>query len=215
MSLPSVVRIATRADEDALIEHCRLHHDENGVYGVPREVFPFSPDDARRMIARAWDREGGLIGVIGPRDALEASIFLIVSKLWHTSNDHMHIEEFYTFVHPDFRKTKHVKALGDFAKACADELGLPLIGGLVANNQTESKLRLYQRMYGNPVGAFFIYHGIRDPAGDKEGLRFWDHPFPRPGVAVIDTRGLSREDMKALETLRVKRSNGTGIGAHG
>lgn len=207
----SAVRVATPADEEALLRHCQMHHAETGVYGVGQDVFPLDDDMVRAMLHRTFNRQGGIIGVIGTGTDLEASICLLITTLWHTKA--YHIEELWTFVHPDRRKTKHAKALSEFAKACARELDVPLIGGLITNDKTESKLRLYQRTYGYPRGAFFVFNPADEPQAERPtpgAVLFWDNPFPRPGVSVIETSGLSQEQLAALSRMKSKRgSNGT------
>ena len=39
-----------------------------------------------------------------------------------------------------------------------DDLGIPLIIGVLSNQRTEAKIRLYERQFGAPAGAFFLYN---------------------------------------------------------
>lgn len=200
------VRVAIAEDVPELLRHCQMHHSETGVYGVGRDVFPLDDEECLSMIWRGIHRAQALIGVIGePGGPLEASIYIILTKLWHTSERHMHLEELWTFVHPKKRKSKNAQALTDFAKSAANELGVPLIGGLITNDKTETKLQFYQRTYGDPKGAFFVYYPgpMEKQAGQKKkGIKFWDNPFPRPGVTVIETGTLNKAGLDVVSQLK-------------
>ena len=69
------------------------------------------------------------------------------------------IAEKLVFVHPDFRSAKggRAKKLCEFSKSVSDELGIPLIIGVVSTDRTRGKVRLYERVFGEPAGAFFLY----------------------------------------------------------
>lgn len=127
---------------------CHVLHEENGV-------FPMAEHRVRAMMARAWKREGGVIGIIGERGAPEGCIFLIMDQPWYS--DVVFLEELLNFVHPRFRKSNHAKSLVEFAKTCSQKLGIPLMIGIISNHRTKEKVRLYQRQLGAPVGAFFLY----------------------------------------------------------
>jgi hypothetical protein len=62
------------------------------------------------------------------------------------------------FVHPDFRAAKCGRAakLCDFAKQARAQLSLPLFIGILSTDKTEAKVRLYQRKFGAPSGAYWI-----------------------------------------------------------
>jgi N-acetylglutamate synthase-like GNAT family acetyltransferase len=142
------VRIATRADEPEIIRLLKIMHAEGGM-------LPLSIPRAREMFNRAFDKTGGIIGVIGPKNDIKAMIFLNISHYWYT--DECHVEEIYNFVRQDHRKSEYAKDLINFAKDCADKLKMPLVIGVLTNQRMESKVRLYRRILGTPVGAFFVY----------------------------------------------------------
>lgn len=149
MTSASVVRTATREDEGGLMDMCRLLHSENGI-------FPLDEELVRDMLHRAFNRGGGLIGVIGEKDKLEGMIYLHISNYWYSRE--VYLEELFNFVHPDHRRSHHAKALIDFAKKCAGgDTGVRLLIGVVSNIQTQAKVRLYERQLGPPAGAFFLY----------------------------------------------------------
>ena len=77
--------------------------------------------------------------------------------MWYSDNPVL--EEKAIFIHPDFRSAKGGRArqLCEFSKQVADSLGIPLIIGVLSNHRTEAKVRLYERQFGKPSGAFFLY----------------------------------------------------------
>ncbi len=147
-----IVRIATRDDESQIIDLLHVMHFENGM-------MPLDEQCAREFFSRAFDRKGGIIGVIGDSKDIKAAIYLLLTRFWYTSA--MHIEECFNFVRPDARKNKstnhYAPSLIRFAKRCADEIKVPLVIGVLTNNRMEAKVRLYRRSLGVPAGAFFVY----------------------------------------------------------
>lgn len=144
----SRVRLAMRADEEELMDQCRRLHDENGWMQM-------SENRVREMFQRHFNREGGIIGVIGGPGKIEASIALKISQVWYS--DEWFLEELFNHVLPEYRRSNNAKDLITFAKTCADSIGLPLAIGILSNERTEAKVRLYQRQLSKPSGAFFIY----------------------------------------------------------
>jgi hypothetical protein len=78
--------------------------------------------------------------------------------MWYS--DAQVLEEKAIFIHPDYRSAKGGRArrLCEFSKRAADGLGIPLIIGVLSNHRTEAKVRLYERQFGKPSGAFFLYN---------------------------------------------------------
>ena len=144
----SIVRLATHSDEPDVMNICRALHQENGV-------FKLSEDKLRAFLKRAFDNQNGLVGLIGGPGRVEAIMFLVISTLWYS--DQFVMEELFSFVRPEYRKSSHAKALIEWAKKCSDAVKLPTIIGVLSNTRTEAKVRLYQRQLGKPVGAFFIH----------------------------------------------------------
>lgn len=144
----SVIRMATAFDEEEIMALCRELHEENGI-------FPMHDPSVRATLRKAFDKQGGIIGLIGPPGAVEAMMFLLISNTWYT--EQWHLEELFSYVRPDYRRSTHAKAMVEWAKRCADEVHLPLIIGIISNERTEAKVRLYQRQLQKPAGAFFVY----------------------------------------------------------
>lgn len=152
----SVVRTAQPREEEDIMQVCRELHEENGLFDMDETM-------VRAMLRRAFDRRGGIIGVIGGPGAIEAVIFLIISNFWYSQQPHL--EELFSYCRPQYRRSGHAKSLVEFAKRCSDELYMPLVIGIVSNIRTEAKVRLYRRQLSEPAGAFFVYNS---PAAAKE-----------------------------------------------
>ena len=144
------VRTATPADENAIMELARLLNNENGV-------FKMNEDKVRDIVRSSLYLHGGIVGVIGSADRIEGMVLLRVSQYWYS--DAHFLEEMFVYVHPDFRAAKGGRArkLVEFAKQASEKLGLPLMIGILSNSRTDAKTRLYERQFGTPAGAFFLY----------------------------------------------------------
>lgn len=145
------VRTADRSDEGEIMDMCRMLHEENGLFSLnERKV--------RDVLGIAFDHRGGTLGVIGSPGSIEAMIFmLIVQGMWYT--DEWHLEELFSYVRPECRRSENAKLLIQFAKQSSIELGIPLVIGIISNTKTEQKVRLYQRQFSKPNGAFFVFGG--------------------------------------------------------
>lgn len=145
------VRVGTPADVDDIMELALNACNENGfVNAVPARLL--------HEIWPALNRDHGLIGIIGePGEKPEAAVLLRIGSMWYS--DQQVLEEKAVFVSPGFRGAKAGRArrLVEFSKEVADTLGMPLIIGILSNHRTEAKVRLYERQFGKPSGAFFLY----------------------------------------------------------
>jgi hypothetical protein len=63
------------------------------------------------------------------------------------------------FVRPEFRSAKGGRAsrLCEFAKSTADKLEMPLLIGVLSTHRAAGKVRLYERHFGKPAGAYWLY----------------------------------------------------------
>lgn len=107
----------------------------------------------------ALNLDKGIVGIIGePGEQIEGAVLLRIGPNWY-SNDLL-VEEKAIFVHPDFRAAKGGRArrLCEFSKEVADKLDLPLVIGVLSNTRTAAKVRLYERIFGEPAGVFFLYN---------------------------------------------------------
>lgn len=148
------VRFAELCDLDQILFLCREMHAENGLFAI-------SEDKVHEMVMTHFNRTGGLIGVIGEPGALEAVIGLRISQAsWYT--DEVVLEDFMTFVLPEFRRSTNAQDLIEFSKKCAKVIGIPLLTGVVSNSRTAAKVNLYRRKFGDPAGAYFLAHVNQD-----------------------------------------------------
>jgi GNAT superfamily N-acetyltransferase len=146
------IRIGTPEDLDGCMELALMACRENG----------FVNPNPRKMLEDFWqalNMENGLVGLIGPEGGkIEGGILLRIGTMWYS--DEPVLEEKAIFIHPDYRSAKGGRArrLCEFSKQAAKSLGVPLIIGVLSNQRTEAKVRLYERQFGRPTGAFFLYN---------------------------------------------------------
>jgi GNAT superfamily N-acetyltransferase len=146
------IRIGTPEDLDGCMELALMACRENGFV---------NPNPAK-MLEDFWaalNMDNGLVALIGPEGGkIEGGILLRVGTMWYS--DEPVLEEKAIFIHPDYRSARGGRArrLCEFAKQAAESLGVPLIIGVLSNQRTEAKIRLYERQFGNPTGAFFLYN---------------------------------------------------------
>ncbi len=168
-ALPEV-RLATPADQDDIMAMCRRLHAENGLFAL-------SDDKVLGCLKRYYAREGAIVGVIGKPGHLEASTCLLFSEMYYTTD--WHLAELWNYVEPEHRRSHNAEALIDFGKRSAKKIGVPLITGIITNDRTAAKVRLYQRLLGAPAGAFFVFNGAWQRA-EPRVEDFWQ-PFEKRG----------------------------------
>lgn len=141
------IRLATPADEDRLFDFLMLLHEENAL-------FPVSETKVRDVIRLGTQQKGGVIGLIDGADGtIEASVGLVVDPTWYSNAPCLN--ELWNFVRADCRRSTHAKDLIQFAKRAAQNLGIPVMMGVISTHRTQAKVRLYERQM-ECVGAFFI-----------------------------------------------------------
>lgn len=145
------VRLAGPEDMDAVMALALAASDENG----------FLDADPAKLAMAMWSglvRDKALCAVIGPKDGeIQGAVLLQIGSMWYASGEIL--EERAIFVHPDHRSAKggRAKRLCEFSKRAADTLGMPLIIGVLSHQRTAAKLKLYERQFGAPAGAFWLY----------------------------------------------------------
>ena len=145
------VRVATPGDFHAIMHLAAMVAEENGILSPDMELIATD-------IWPAINHDHGLVGVIGnPGDELEGFVLLRIGNMWYSTAPI--IEEKTVFVAPKYRSAKGGRArkLCEFSKQVADELGMPLLIGIVSNKRTKGKVEMYKRVFGEPAGAFFLY----------------------------------------------------------
>lgn len=147
MLVTSPVRKALPSDRPEIIEMCRENWTDNGQFSL-------APEKVEAMIDRAFNGGGAIIGVVG-KDQIEGMLVLLINQFWY-SHDWC-LEEIQNFVRPQFRKSTHAKDMINFGVRCSDELGIPLVIGVVSNERTRAKMELYRRQLGEPCGGYFLH----------------------------------------------------------
>lgn len=188
----SKVRLARASDELEIIANLKLMHAEGGWS-------PLDVDRCRTLFARAWDRKGGILAVIGAPGHIRAMLYLLITNAWYTSENHL--EELFCWVHPDHRKSDYGKLLIEYAKKCSDDISasagvkVPLIMGVFTNRRLAGKVRLYRRVFGMPPsGAVFAYNA---PWINKDELceeDFWKVPSLRKLFLRHSSQDATRKD---------------------
>ena len=154
MSEDIKVRIATPADIHQVMELGIAANEEIGVAKA-------NPAKLLEDVWPALHRDGGIVGVIGkPGQVIEGGVLLRISNLWYS--DELFLEERVVYVRPEFRKTTSHKGgrgriLCEFSKSVADSMGIPLVIGIATALGLKGKTRSYERVFGPPAGAFFLY----------------------------------------------------------
>lgn len=155
MSEETSVRIATPDDRTGLVTLLRMMHAENGTATL-------SDDKMFAMLDRGLRRERGIVGVVENNGKIVASVGLFTGTWWYS--DDFLIEDFWNFVHPEHRQSSYAKELISFGKRFSENLGIPLIMGVLSTDRTEAKVRLYGRQIPF-AGAIFLYGAKTAGAG--------------------------------------------------
>jgi hypothetical protein len=143
------VRFAVPADEDAMFDLGVLAHAEAAQHSMDEEK-------VRAALNAMCHRRSAMAGVIGPEGGpLKGMVLLQLDCIWYSPE--FQLLELTNFVHPEHRRSHYAKQLINFAKRCSDNLDIDLMIGVVSNERTKAKVRLYERQLPN-VGSFFCYH---------------------------------------------------------
>ena len=141
------VRSASPEDFNQIMQFCRALHHENGISNVDWALV------AQKMM-QGVNQDGAIIGVIGPVGKIEGMIYMQISSMWYSGE--VILEELFNYVAPEYRRSSNAKALIEFGRSCAERFDVPLLIGIISNDRTEEKIRLYRRRLGPPAGAFFL-----------------------------------------------------------
>lgn len=167
---PLTVRVGTPEDIHDVMELAIMGAEENG----------FLKAEPAKLLFDIWPalhRDQGIMGLVGfgQGKPIGAVLLKIISP-WYSKS--LAIEERAIFVHPDYRAGGRHKATGkgsgaairlcEFSKLVSDKMDLPLMIGVLSNDRTEAKVRLYQRIFGAPAGAYWLYGAKTGGAVDAE-----------------------------------------------
>lgn len=187
MKTASPIRLAQPSDEPEILHLLQAMWKENGWR-------PLDLGACREMLARAWSRKGGIISVIGAPGHIRAMSCLLLTRHWYTRDDHL--EELFCWVHPDHRHSDYARLLLEHAKKCSDDISrdagrkIPLMIGIMTNRRMSAKVRLYRRVFGWPVGAFFLHNA---DWVNKDGLQGDDWWRISKIVQIFERRDEKRE----------------------
>lgn len=143
------VRFAEAADYPQIISMAEALNLENGHSEID---YPM----AEAAIMQAINRDKSMIGLVGGVGAIQGIVMLRFANFWCSKD--VFLDELFLYVHPEHRKEPVAKALINFAKDTADRLKLPLMIGVMSSERTQTKLRLYRRHLGDPVGGYFYVY---------------------------------------------------------
>lgn len=117
----------------------------------------------REMLARAFDRKGGILAGVGAPGKLEGLLYIFLTSFWYSEEPYW--EELFLYVSPEHRKSKNAVDLINFGKWCVEETGFPLFIGILSNHSTERKEVFYKRqLHTEGAGHFFVYQKKKDEA---------------------------------------------------
>lgn len=145
------VRVATPLDMSGIMEIAVEAAKENGFLNATKSLLA-------RAVWGPINQDHGIIGCIGtPGELIEGFVCLNVGTVFYS--DQPCLEERVVFVRPDYRSRKDARALKliNFSKRAADRLRLPLLIGVCSNERTAAKVKLYEREFGPPAGAYWLY----------------------------------------------------------
>lgn len=145
------VRVGTPDDVHAVMDVALLCCNENALS-------PPNPEKLLQDIWAALNLKEGICGIIGiPGDIVEGVVVLRLGTQWYS--DERLLEERAIYVRPEFRSAKggRAKNLVEFSRRTSDYLGVPLTIGVLSNDRTVAKVRMYRRIMGEPTGAYWVY----------------------------------------------------------
>jgi hypothetical protein len=210
---PYGILLPTVEDEAALDKHIRALHQENGMWEL-------SDEKVTKMIRAATRGEDGgkvIIGLIKDGGTeIEGSICLMLSEVYYAPI--WHLVEQWNFVGKPYRQSTHAKRLIQFAKWCSDSMSnslngagieqteVPLVIGILTQEQLASKIRLYRRQGLQQVGAYFMYRGAPEKSINQD---LWECP---ECTALHDRAHLPKKVLSKIVNERVRREMGSGNG---
>jgi GNAT superfamily N-acetyltransferase len=143
------VRLAELSDLPELMRLTRIACEEDNQHS-------YDPEKVINILRLHFEKRGGIVAVIGDKEKeLKGYLIMTISPVWYSQD--YHIQELSLFVAPDHRRSDLAKQLMQFSKQTSKILNLDLTIGVLSNERTAAKVRLYQRQFP-AAGAFFVYH---------------------------------------------------------
>lgn len=137
--------VAVAEDVDGLCDLLAVMHAENGIGRL-------NISKTRRVVEGVVQYGVALIALYDD-ERIVASIGLEHQPWWYS--DDFYVGDRWTFVHPDYRRSKIATRLLRQARNYAKALGLPLLMGPLTPNQPERVDKLYARHF-QPIGRIFM-----------------------------------------------------------
>jgi hypothetical protein len=149
--MTSEVRIGTKEDVHEIVKLAVMIHDEIGVYDM-------SPQKALMEIYPALCQDHGIVGVV-ENDEKEIVGAVLIKMVTPFYSDNTVLEERSLFIRSDYRTSGAglARKLCEFCKKVADEFQMPLRVSVENDIRTKGKIRLFERQFGEPIGAVFMY----------------------------------------------------------
>lgn len=147
---PFGVRIANLSDEGQIYDLLVLMAEEIAL-------LPISETKVRAMIRHAAARNGGVIGIVENEEKIVGAVCLVMNQGWYSES--WFCDEIWNFVHPDHRRglgNDYAKRLLQFSKWWSEQLGMPLVMGIMSTKRTMGKIRFYMRNL-RLIGGIFLW----------------------------------------------------------
>ena len=135
---------AVAEDIDGICELLHVMHAENGIGGL-------NPVKTLQAVADVIDAGVVLIALDGER--IVGSVGLQHGTWWYS--DDLYVGDLWTFVHPEYRRSKIAPRLVKRAREYARGLGLPLLMAVLTPHQPERAEKLLLRQM-QPIGRTFM-----------------------------------------------------------
>ena len=137
------------------------------VHGVMRLALAACADNGLtdpspvKLLKEIWpslNLDHGIMGIV-EEEEIRAAALIRMDSLWYS--EEKTLIERAIFVEPAYRAAKGGRArlLCEWAKNLSKSLDLPLVIGVLSNERTEAKNRLYARQFGAPAGTYYIFNG--------------------------------------------------------
>lgn len=138
------VRFATAEDAETILALLRIMHSEIGLSSL-------SEKKVRGQIAACLDRGAIILATEG--DVIAGTMGLLLGQIWYS--DDWILTETWTFVHPDHRRSRHIRNMLEASKVAARRMEMPLTVSVTSDQRTAGKCRLFARHF-EPIGQIFL-----------------------------------------------------------
>lgn len=150
---PSGLRFAEPGDERRLYDLFVMAHSENGMGDV-------DPETVRAVIVKGCAHEDVAIALADGPERIEAAIGLHPVKRWYSTDavSNWYSEDLLIYVHPLHRRSRHARALLQFAQFWAEKSEMPVVLGLMPKDDFEGKEAFFER-FARRVGGIYMIGG--------------------------------------------------------